>query len=135
MSIAGAVTALGDTLFPPKTLVEGFESDFSSSANFLVRLRVWHPVLATIVGFYLYYLTRHLRERYRDLLKHNTNSVIIIFGTQLAAGTLNLILLVPIWMQIVHLFLTTLAWFALTLLVVETKTIIGFVGGDGGTQT
>ena len=46
MSIAGAVTALGDTLFPAETLAEGIEQDLSPSAHFIVRLRVWHPVFA-----------------------------------------------------------------------------------------
>jgi heme A synthase len=117
MSMAGAVTALGDTLFPAETLAEGIQQDFSPTANFLVRLRVWHPVFAMAVGVYLYYLTHHLREKFADpLVRKSALWVVVIYGVQLGAGALNLVLLVPVWMQIVHLFLATLVWVALTLL-------------------
>ncbi len=53
LSMAGAVTALGDTLFPVDSLVEGIQQDFSAASHFIVRLRVWHPVIATVVGLYL----------------------------------------------------------------------------------
>jgi heme A synthase len=117
LSMAGAVTALGDTLFPAETLAEGIRQDFSPTAHFLVQLRAWHPVLAVAVGLYLYYLARYLRTRFTDLLiRKFTLWMLLIFGIQLIAGALNLILLVPVWMQIVHLFLATLVWIVLTLL-------------------
>jgi heme A synthase len=117
MSMAGAVTALGDTLFPAETLVEGLQQDFSPTANFLVRLRVWHPVFAVAMGIYLVYLTQYIREKYNQTeVRRSTISVLILFAVQLAAGATNLILLAPIWMQIIHLFLATLVWLALTLL-------------------
>ena len=117
MSIAGAVTALGDTLFPAETLAEGIQQDFSSTAHFLVQLRVWHPVIAVVVGLYLYYLTQYLRSQFADsLINKFATWVVVVFGIQLAAGALNLVLLVPVWMQIIHLFLATLVWIVLTLL-------------------
>jgi heme A synthase len=117
MSMAGAVTALGDTLFPVETLVEGIQQDFSPTANFLVRLRVWHPVFAVAVGIYLVYLTQYIREKYNSPeIRRRSIIVLFLFAVQLAAGAINLILLAPIWMQIVHLFLATLVWLALTLL-------------------
>jgi hypothetical protein len=39
-----------------------------------------------------------------------------LFVAQLAAGALNLILLAPTWMQVVHLLLADLVWVALVLL-------------------
>lgn len=115
MSMAGAVTALGDTLFPAETLAEGLRQDLSPTAHFLVKLRVWHPVLAVGVGLYLYYLARFIRERYVDPLAGRfALGVLVLYGVQLAAGALNVVLLVPIWMQIVHLFLAALVWVALT---------------------
>lgn len=117
MSAAGAVTALGDTLFPAATLAEGIEADFSPRANLLVQLRVWHPVLAVFVGFYLYSLARHLRAATQDPLVRVLGLVLmVLFGVQLMAGALNLVLLVPVGLQIVHLFLATLVWVSLTLL-------------------
>jgi heme A synthase len=128
MSMAGAVTALGDTLFPADTLVEGIQADLSPTAHFLVRLRVWHPFFATVVGFYLYFLARFiLNHQINPIVRKFTFGMVAIFGVQLAAGALNLILLVPVWMQIIHLFLATLVWISLALLsatvLAEEKTV------------
>jgi heme A synthase len=49
---SGAITALGDTLFPAESLRAGIAQDFSPTAHFLIRLRVWHPLLAVAVGVY-----------------------------------------------------------------------------------
>src|ERR1019366_8383767 len=51
VAVAGVITALGDTLFPSHTLVEGMRDDFSSTASFLIRLRIIHPFLAVGAGF------------------------------------------------------------------------------------
>jgi heme A synthase len=116
MSMAGAVTALGDTLFPAESLAEGLAQDFSSTASLLVRLRVWHPVLAVMVGLYLFYLANSLRSNYQDAnVRRYSLILMVLFVVQLGAGALNLVLLAPIWMQIVHLFLATLVWISLTL--------------------
>ncbi len=48
IGMSGAITALGDTLFPVKSLAEGFVADLDPNAHFLVRLRVYHPVIAVI---------------------------------------------------------------------------------------
>lgn len=117
LSIAGAVTALGDTLFPAATLAEGIQQDISTTAHFLVRLRVWHPIFAVMVGFYIYYMVQTIRNQFAaSLIRRFSLWVLIIYGIQLMAGALNLVLLVPIWMQIIHLLLATLVWLALTLL-------------------
>jgi heme A synthase len=117
MSMAGAVTALGDSLFPATTLAEGIRQDFSATAHFLVRLRVWHPVMAAAVGLYLYYMTGFIRQRFHGkFVRRIARWTVILFGAQLAAGAINLFLLAPVWMQIVHLFLADLVWILLCLL-------------------
>jgi cytochrome c oxidase assembly protein subunit 15 len=50
LGATGAITALGDTLFPARTLAQGFAADASPSSSVLVRLRVIHPVAALLVG-------------------------------------------------------------------------------------
>ena len=40
LGVSGAITALGDTLFPAGSLSEGIAQDFAPTAHFLVRLRV-----------------------------------------------------------------------------------------------
>jgi heme A synthase len=117
MSMAGAVTALGDTLFPAESLAEGLAQDFSRTSPLLVRLRVWHPFFAGMVGFYLYYLVSHLRTRFDSPEVHKYCWLVLItYPIQLGGGVLNLLMLAPVWLQIVHLFLATLVWLSLTLL-------------------
>jgi heme A synthase len=130
MSMAGAVTALGDTLFPVGTLAEGIQADLSPTAHFLVRLRVWHPFFAVAVGLYLYYLVRHLLDLKPGLMvRRFAVGMVIIYGVQLGAGGLNLIMLVPVWMQIIHLFLATLVWISLTLFSVNVLADNGLTEG------
>ena len=50
LGVSGAVTPLGDTLFPVASLAEGKAQTFSDSAHLFVRLRIWHPTLAIAVG-------------------------------------------------------------------------------------
>ena len=121
LSMAGAVTALGDTLFPAETLLEGIQQDLSPASHFIVRLRVWHPVIASFVGLYLILFSASLAVERRDQWsKRFAVALGTLFAIQLVAGMVNLILLAPVWMQIVHLFLADLVWIALILLTAQT---------------
>ena len=121
LSIAGAVTALGDTLFPAESLAAGIQQDLSPASHFIVRLRVWHPVIAVLVGLYLILFAVSLATERRDLWNTRfARALGGLFGLQLAAGMLNLILLAPVWMQIVHLLLADLVWIVLILLAAQT---------------
>jgi heme A synthase len=117
LGVTGAINALGDTLFPARSLVEGMAQDFSPTANFLLHLRVWHPVVAMLVGFYAFGLAG-LVAMYREErpIRRLALGLIGAVGLQFAAGVTNLILLAPVWMQIVHLFLADMVWIALVLL-------------------
>jgi heme A synthase len=124
LSMAGAVTALGDTLFPAETLIEGIQQDLSPASHFIVRLRVWHPVIATLVGLYLIQFAFLLASEGRSLWnKRFAIGLGTLFTVQLAAGLVNLILLAPVWMQIVHLLLADLVWIFLILLTAETLSL------------
>lgn len=117
LSAAGAITALGDTIFPSATLLEGIQQDIDPTANFLVRLRVWHPVLAIVSSLYLLYLAGYVMEKrpFPNVRRwgHITRIIVVV---QLSVGALNVILLAPIWMQMVHLLLADSLWISLTIL-------------------
>lgn len=116
LGVSGAVTALGDTLFPAETLARGLEQDVASTANFLVRLRVIHPVLAVGVGAFLIASTRLLTEIYpaKDAsLWGRVTIALVLF--QWLAGLANIYLLAPIWLQLTHLLLADLVWIAFVL--------------------
>ena len=45
--------------------------------------------------------------------------MIVLAAAQLGAGAINITLLAPVWMQLVHLLLADMLWLSLVLLVVE----------------
>ena len=112
LEMTGAIAALADTLYPVRTLADGLAQDFQQSANFSVRLRAIHPFLAVFVGLWLIW---YARSRFRD----TPNLAIIVMATvviQLFAGIFNLLLLVPVWTQMIHLLLAYATWIALVAL-------------------
>jgi heme A synthase len=112
----GAITALGDTLFPSDSLADGLQADFSAGAHFLIQLRVIHPILAVLVGVYSIVAGR-LAAAWRPSMATRRLSwaLVALFGAQLLIGVVNVALLAPIFMQIIHLFMADLVWVALVL--------------------
>jgi heme A synthase len=120
VSVMGAITALGDTLFPAASLAEGMRQDISTASSFLVRLRVLHPVLAVgAAGYFVYAAMSVLRSKPRPLTTQIAVGVIVVASAQLGAGAINIMLLAPVWMQLFHLLLANLLWLSLVLLAVE----------------
>lgn len=121
VSVTGAIAALGDTLFPATSLAQGFHRDFSTAANFLLRLRVLHPALAILAACYFVTVSvLVLRSKQPSRLAAKlTVAVLILALVQLCAGALNLLLLAPVWMQITHLLIADSLWLGLVLLAVE----------------
>ena len=111
LGTSGAITALGDTLFPAESLAAGIAQDLSPTANFLIRLRIFHPLIAIFVGIYiggLAAISQPLGERSnRGFLARSLLTLIIL---QLGLGLVNVILLAPVWMQIIHLLAADLIW-------------------------
>ncbi len=120
LGMTGAVTALGDTLFPVTSLMEGFRQDLDPTAHFLIQLRVIHPAMAILTGFYIVITARMVREwrtnQHTVLLSHATS---LLFFAQLAVGALNLGLLAPVWMQVIHLLMADLIWGVYILLAIS----------------
>jgi heme A synthase len=120
VSAAGAIAALGDTLFPATSLAQGFHQDFSGAASFLLRLRVLHPALAILAAAYFVATAIVvLRAKQHPVATKLAAGVLILALAQLAAGAMNLLLLAPVWMQIAHLLLADSLWIGLVLLAVE----------------
>ena len=115
VGVTGAIAALGDTLFPARTLSEGLAADLSKTAHAFVQLRVYHPIVAGVVAAYLLFATGFVASQRASLLKpaRVVSALVIV---QIGAGFLNLFLLAPVWMQLVHLLLADLVWMALVVL-------------------
>jgi heme a synthase len=110
IAVTGAVTALSDTLFPVNSLSAGIQADFAAASPVLVKLRILHPVIALAVGAYIAVGMSRVNRATRL-----RNATIALVGIEIAAGLLNLALLAPIWMQLVHLLLADLLWIVLVL--------------------
>ena len=108
---SGGIAAMGNTMFPPESLQEGLTDDFSPQAHPLIRLRILHPFLAIAVGVFLWIshaLTGWLKptpqaRRFRNLL-------LAVYAAQLLVGTVNLAMLGPIPLQLLHLALAVAAF-------------------------
>ncbi len=115
LGISGAITALGDTLFPVHSLADGFAQDLDPASSIFLRLRVFHPMIAAGAAAWLAFYAAgsgHARPAVRPFAW----AVGAVLVAQMAAGLLNLALLAPVWMQLVHLLLADLLWIALVLL-------------------
>lgn len=112
---SGAVAALGDTLFPAASLAQALGQDLSATAHVLLRLRLLHPPLAVLLGLGLLLLAFQV-PRERPAAAGPARAVGTLVVAQLCAGVLNVALLAPIWLQLVHLLLADLLWIALVLL-------------------
>lgn len=120
LGISGAVTALGDTLFTAGSLAEGLRQDFSPTAHLLIRLRVLHPVIAVSVASFLILVTLWLNSSHRvPTVKTLAQVLTLLLAVQLVVGALNVALLAPVWMQLVHLLTSDLIWIVLVLLTVS----------------
>lgn len=116
LGISGAVTALGDMLYPSATLIEGLRQDFSSTSHFLVRLRVLHPLIATSIGVYCIILVGLLNQwRPSPQGRRFGAWVVGVIFAQMGFGIANYFAGAPVWMQIVHLGLADLLWIALVM--------------------
>jgi heme A synthase len=111
VGITGAVTALGDTLFPKNRV------GLDAGVHFLERLRIVHPLLAVATaGFALFAASRlrALRPGRRTARLASVASMLLV--VQLLVGVFNVALLAPIGMQIIHLLVADAVWLSLVLL-------------------
>lgn len=118
-NMTGAVTALGDTLFPRQPalgaeLLAKVRDDLSPTHHFLVRLRILHPIVAMVTAMIAGLI----------FFRIPSASAIVAYGriailAQVAFGFLNIALAAPGWMQIVHLLMAQAVWLFSWLLAAE----------------
>lgn len=111
--MTGAVIALGDTLF----LGLGIRPEESPLVRTLVAMRPIHPMVAVAGGVYLSIVGIWvLNHRPHTAVARLVIALIALLVVQLLAGALNVVLKAPVWMQLVHLFLSDMIWVVLVLL-------------------
>ena len=116
VSTSGAVAALGDTLFPSRTLSEALAADLSATSHLLIRLRVLHPVLAGSTAMGLFWLAPFLARGRGHAAARLSRAVIWLAVAQIALGLANVVLLAPVSLQLAHLTVADAVWIGFVLL-------------------
>jgi cytochrome c oxidase assembly protein subunit 15 len=100
----GAIAALGDTLFPPEDLGAALERDLQGAL--LERLRWLHPVVALVTAGVVLRAGAVI-EQAAGAVGRWVRALVL---AQIALGVVNVVLLAPLWMQVVHLLAADLLW-------------------------
>jgi cytochrome c oxidase assembly protein subunit 15 len=124
IGVSGAIAALGDTLFAAGSLAEGMRQDFASGAHPFIRLRILHPIIACVLGVYILVLSGYTLSSgdASAPVKRLGIGLIGITCLQLCLGAVNLLLMAPVPIQILHLLLADLLWITFVLFSTELLT-------------
>ncbi|MBL8604551.1 MAG: COX15/CtaA family protein [Myxococcales bacterium] len=116
VTVAGGITALGDTLFPATSLAQGIAQDFSPTAHAFLQLRVVHPLAAMVTGLYVIATAWALASLRRSAPHWRLAGALtaLVLG-QVVLGFVNVALLAPVAIQLLHLALADALWVAFVL--------------------
>jgi len=119
--ICGVMAALADTLYPATSLQSGLRLDFSGGAHGLERLRVIHPAMAVLAGLFLLWLVLDGLPRPNGALARGLGwAVAAAVLLQWSTGVLDVSLLAPVALQILHLFSADVLWLTLVFFAAAT---------------
>src|SRR5262249_34799305 len=103
LSVSGALTALGDTLFP------GTRAPFAQEP-LLLRVRLFHPLLAMVVSAWVLFMTWSLASRLGGSERRSAWCIGGLLVAQIGVGFLNVRMSAPLSLQLSHLFLADCLW-------------------------
>ncbi|HUY94074.1 MAG TPA: COX15/CtaA family protein, partial [Terracidiphilus sp.] len=117
VGVTGSLAALGDTLFPATSLGAALSADFSTTSGWLIRWRWTHPTFAFLASIFLVWLVVRASRRTTQWDNRGLSAlVLVLLAAQYLLGVLDVVLLAPVWLQIVHLLGADLLWSALVVL-------------------
>ena len=102
----GSITALADVLYPSASFYEGFLDDFDKTSELLTRLRIFHPIVSTILSIGLYIESKQLQERFNI----NTNFLKFLIFAAIFLGVTNVLSNIVLFLSIFHLAMADLLW-------------------------
>jgi protoheme IX farnesyltransferase len=83
----------------------------------LIRLRIFHPIIAILVGGFTMMAAMVTGLGRTDHGRSFAFALVGLILVQVLMGSLNVVLLAPVWMQLLHLLLANAVWIVLVLLV------------------
>lgn len=111
LGVSGAITSLGDKLFPVTSTPKAISDALDSTKHFLIQLRVLHPLIAVSVGIYLVLIAGLINHLRPSAIGAKLSKIAIAgFGLQIVVGLLNVVLKAPDAMAIIHLLLADAVW-------------------------
>jgi cytochrome c oxidase assembly protein subunit 15 len=117
VGVTGSLAALGDTLFPASSLGTAFQRDFAPGSGWLVRWRWTHPTVAVLASvFLIWILVRAARHKTPWDNRKLSALVLVLLAAQYLLGAMDVVLLAPVWLQLVHLLGADALWAALVVL-------------------
>lgn len=112
LGASGAITALGDTL----VIGGGISPAENAVVETLVGLRVYHPIIACFILIAVAWAAWVAQERPTNLTARRLgNAVLGLFLFQMVVGVVNVLLMAPVWIQMLHLLITDAIWIGLVL--------------------
>jgi len=117
VGVTGSLAALGDTLYPARSLDTAFAQDFAAGSSWLLRWRWTHPTVAFLASIFLIWLLVRAAQRSAHWDNRALSAlVLILLAAQYVLGVLDVALLAPVWLQIAHLLGADVLWAALVVL-------------------
>jgi cytochrome c oxidase assembly protein subunit 15 len=129
VGVTGSMAALGDTLFPATSFGDSLQQDFSAESSWLLRWRWTHPTVAILASIFLIWVLIRASRRGGPWDNRKLSALVVgMLAVQYVLGALDVWLLAPVWMQVMHLLGADVLWTALvvltarlTLLPITTK--------------
>ncbi len=117
VGVTGSLAALGDTLFPAMSLSAALQQDFSSTSAWLLRWRWTHPIAAVAAcAFLIWLVVKASRQKTHWNNRGLAVAVLALLAAQYLLGILDVLLLAPLWLQVLHLLGAEVLWVALVVL-------------------
>ncbi|HEV2322614.1 MAG TPA: COX15/CtaA family protein [Terracidiphilus sp.] len=117
VGVTGSLAALGDTLFPARSLGAAMAQDFSSKSAWLIRWRWTHPTIAVLASIFFLWLVARAMQRSNYWNSRGLGVLVLaLLAAQYALGAADVFLLAPVWLQVAHLLGADVLWTALIVL-------------------
>jgi heme A synthase len=110
--MTGAIAALGDSLYSAfgRLPLEAYVDD---EVPLILRLRLIHPVVAIAAAVFLGWFQAKLLDRFREPGLNRLSWLVSgLLLTEVTLGFINVYLMAPVWMQLVHLGVGVFLWIA-----------------------
>ena len=112
----GSVAALADTLFPSPSVSAAFAADFAAASPLLIRMRWVHPASSVLVVAFTGVLIV-------GFVRRGQTTIALALGINLIAqfviGLMDVLLLAPTAIQVLHLLSADVFWISLVAIAVQ----------------